>query len=223
MFIQDGQREAEKLNLEDSTVWVEDPRKIMEKQLNDAALVNNEEHMRDHHDRLKLMSNRAWAKDTKRRNLPNDWSERDAPLQNFGVEQDSPKEDDGVVKHEMMKCGSGGGAQMEKRTRKEAEWKLRTRRDRCLVSRVVHFAHGAAQRCAENCRGTDSVHYRVWCNDKSRNLECSETVEVLQNAENRKGGRCPCRDALALFHHSEQKQKEALVLQRALWWTRSHV
>ena len=49
----------------------------------------------------------------------------------------------------MMKCGNDGGARMEKRTRKEDEWKLRTRRDRSLESRVVHFAHGAAQRCAE--------------------------------------------------------------------------
>ena len=48
------------------------------------------------------MSNKAWAKnqsnDTKRKNLPNDWSERDAPLQSFGVEQDALKEYDGVVK-----------------------------------------------------------------------------------------------------------------------------
>ena len=192
MFTQDGQREAEKLNLEDSTVCVEDQRKIVEKQLSDAALVNYEEHMRDHHDTLKLMSNKAWAKkqsnDTKRRNLPNDWGERDAPLQCFGVEQDSLKEDDGLVKHDMMKCGSGGGARMEKRTRKDAEWKLRTRRDRSLASRVDHFAHGAAQRCAENCRGaTDSEHYRVWSNDKSSNSECSETVEVLQKCRKSKG------------------------------------
>ena len=42
MFIQDGQLEAVKLNQEDSTVCVEDQRKIVEKQLSDAALVNNE-------------------------------------------------------------------------------------------------------------------------------------------------------------------------------------
>ena len=29
---------------------------------------------------------------------------------------------------------------------------------------------------------------------KSPNLECSETGEVLQNAENRWGGRCPCQE-----------------------------
>ena len=101
MLIQDGTREAEKLNLEESTVCVEDQRKIVEKQLHGAALVNYEEFMRDHHDRLKLLSNKAWAKnqpnDTKGRNLPNDWGERDAPLQSFGAGQDSLKEDGGVV------------------------------------------------------------------------------------------------------------------------------
>ena len=90
MFIQDGQREAEKLNSEDSTVCVEDQRNIVEKQLSDAALVNYEEHMRDDHDRLKLMTNKAWAKnlsnDTEGRNLPNDWRKQDPPLQCFGVE-----------------------------------------------------------------------------------------------------------------------------------------
>ena len=73
----------------------------MEKQLHDAALVNYEEYMSDHHDRVKLLSNKALAKnlsnDTEGRNLPNDWGERDAPLQCFGVEQDSMKEDGGVV------------------------------------------------------------------------------------------------------------------------------
>ena len=101
MLIQDGTREAEKLNLEDSTVCVEDQRKIVEKQLHGAALVNYEEYMRDHHDRLKLLSNKAWAKnwhnDTEGRNLPNHWGEWDAPLQSFGAGQDSLKEDGGVV------------------------------------------------------------------------------------------------------------------------------
>ena len=58
MFIQDGTREAEKLNLEDSTVCVEDHRKIVENQLHDAALVNYEEHMRDHHDGSSLCPTR---------------------------------------------------------------------------------------------------------------------------------------------------------------------
>ena len=65
------------------------------------ALAIYEEYMSDYHTRLKLKSNKAWAKnqsnDTKGKNLPNDWSERDAPLRSFGVEQDSLKEYDGVV------------------------------------------------------------------------------------------------------------------------------
>ena len=99
MFTQDGQLEAVKLNQEDSTVCVEDQRKIVEKQLTVAALVHHEEHMRDHHDRLKLMPNKAWAKnqsnDAERKNLPNDWGERYAPLQCFGVEQDLGVEEHG--------------------------------------------------------------------------------------------------------------------------------
>ena len=37
----------------------------------------------------------------------------DAPLQCFGMEQDSLKKDDGVGLRDMMKCGIDGGAQME--------------------------------------------------------------------------------------------------------------
>ena len=33
-----------------------------------------------------------------------------------------------------------------------------------------------------------------------------QKLEVLQNAENRKGGRCPCRDALVSSYRSKQKQ-----------------
>ena len=172
MFTQDGQREAEKLNLEDSTVCVEDQRKIVEKQLHDAALVNYEEHMRDHHDRLKLMSNRAWAKnqsnDTERRNLPNDWVRTRCTLAMFWS---------------GTRFGSGG-ARMEKRTRKEAEWKLRTRRDPSLASRVVHFAHGAAQRCAEKL----SWWYRF------SSLPCVMQRQVSQSRVFRKcGSSAKCR------------------------------
>ena len=113
MFAQDdGELEAEKRNLEDQMVCVEDPRKIVEKQLSDlevetskladrvtAALVNYEQHMRDYHGRLKLMSNKASAKnqsnDTTRKNLPNHWREVDAPFHCFGMEIDSLKGDGG--------------------------------------------------------------------------------------------------------------------------------
>ena len=66
----------------------------------------------------------------------------------------------------MMKCGIDGRAQKKKRTRKEAKWKLRTRRDRSEMSRVGHFAHGPAHVQKKNCRrATDSIHCRVWCHD----------------------------------------------------------
>ena len=44
----------------------------------------------------------------------------DAPLQCFGMGQDSLKKDEEWV-GEMMKCGIDGTAQMEKWTRKEAK------------------------------------------------------------------------------------------------------
>ena len=60
--------------------------------------MNYEEHKRDHREKLKLMSNKAWARNqsngTKKTNLPNHQGDVDAPLQCFGVEIDSLKEDD---------------------------------------------------------------------------------------------------------------------------------
>ena len=61
---------------------------------------------------------------------------------------------------EMMKCGIDGRARIKKRTRKEAKWKQRTRRDRSVVSRVGHFAHGPAHRGVR-----DLIYCRVWCHD----------------------------------------------------------
>ena len=41
----------------------EETSKLANKQVQSpVGLVNNEEHMKDHHERLKLMSNKAWAK-----------------------------------------------------------------------------------------------------------------------------------------------------------------
>ena len=60
--------------------------------------MNNEEHKRDHREKLKLMSNKAWAKnqsnDPTRKTLPNHCREVDAPLQCFGMEIESLKEDE---------------------------------------------------------------------------------------------------------------------------------
>ena len=63
-----------------------------------------------------------------------------------------------------------------------------------------YFAHSAAQNDVQKTVVVPQIQYIAVCDAKtsSHNLVCSETVEVLQNAENRNGGRCPCRDALAL-------------------------
>ena len=62
--------------------------------------MNYEEHKRDNREKLKLMSNKAWAKnqsnDPTRKNLPNHCREVDAPLQCVGVEIDSLEGGDGV-------------------------------------------------------------------------------------------------------------------------------
>ena len=63
--------------------------------------MNYEEHKRDHREKLKLLSNKAWAKnqsnDPTRKNLPNHCREVDAPLQCVGMEIDSLKGGDGGV------------------------------------------------------------------------------------------------------------------------------
>ena len=66
-----------------------------------------------------------------------------------------------------MKCGIDGKVRnKETYTQKKQNWKQRTGRDRSVVSRVGHFAHGPAQGGARTCRGaTDSIHCRVWCHD----------------------------------------------------------
>ena len=60
--------------------------------------MNYEEHKRDHCEKLKLLSNKAWARiqsnDTTRINLPNYCRAVDAPLQCFGMEIESLKEDE---------------------------------------------------------------------------------------------------------------------------------
>ena len=46
---------------------------------------------------------------------------------------------------------------------------------------------------------------------RSHKLECSETVQVPQSAVIRYGGRCLCRDAEALSHHSKKRESLSLV------------
>ena len=61
-----------------------------------------EEHMEDHHERLKLILSLAWAKnqsnETQERNFPNDWSELYAFLQCFEEKKDSLREDEALLK-----------------------------------------------------------------------------------------------------------------------------
>ena len=102
-----------------------------------------------------------------------------------------------------MKCGIDGRAQKKKRTRKEAKWKQRTRRDRSVMSRVGHFAHGPAHVHKKKTVVVPQIQYIAVCDATtcSLNSECSETVEDdLQNAVQRWCGQCPCRDALAFSH-----------------------
>ena len=124
------------------------------------------------------------SNDTKRKILPNHWSEVDAPLQRFGMKQDSLKKDDAVVWHDMMKCGIDGRAQMEKRTRKEAKWKIRPRQDRSLRNRVVQFTNGAAQGGARTCRSaTDSVHCSLWLKDKFPQFRAFSKLSRFRKAQ----------------------------------------
>ena len=59
-----------------------------------------------------------------------------------------------------------------------------------------YFAHGAAQKDVQKTVVVPQIKYIAVCDatTSSPNLECSETVEVLQNAINRKGGQWPCQE-----------------------------
>ena len=166
-----------------------------------AALVIHEEHMSDYHTRLKLILHMAWAKnqsnDTSRKNLPNQARSGCTLAMSWNGNRFTERRW-GVGWKEMMKCGIDGRAQKKKRTRKVAKWKQRTRRDRSVMSRVGHFAHGPAH----VQKKTVVVCDVTTC---SLNSECSETLEDdLQNAAQRWCGQCPCSDALAF---SDKKRR----------------
>ena len=207
----DEQREAEKLNQEDIMVCVEDQKLCQKNQkmwkgnsMNWKKKQANwqiDEHMSNYHERR---VQQGLGEEFKERSCQT----RDATLAKFRSGNRFTGRRWVVVWKEMMNCGIDGRARMEKRTQKEATCKQRTRRDRSLVSRVGNFAHSAAQRCAEKCRGATDIQYIAVCHGKtnSRNLECSETVEAdLQNAVQRWSGQCLSRNAEAFSHHSKEK------------------
>ena len=186
-----GQLEAARLNLKDSMVCVEDQRKkivletpiIGERQLNGleektskledrvtAALVIYEEHMSDYQKKLKLILHMAWAKnqsnDTKRKNLPNHWHQVVAPLQRFGMEIDSLKEDEEWVEKRWWSVGLM--EEHRKRNEHEKNANGNNGRDETVVWWVeLVILHMVLLMCKKkNCRGaTDSIHCRVWCHD----------------------------------------------------------
>ena len=68
-----------------------------------------------------------------------------------------------------------------------------------------YFAHGAAQKDVQKTVVVPQIQYIAVCDitTSSPILQCSETVDGLQNAINRWCGQCPCRDALAFFDHKK--------------------
>ena len=210
-------------------VCVEDQRKkivletpkIVERQLNGleektskledrvtAALVIYEEHMSDYQTKLKLILHMAWAKnqsnDTKRKNLPNHWHQVVAPLQRFGMEIDSLKEDEEWVEKRWWSVG----LMEEHRKRNEHEKKPNENngRDETVVWWVeLVILHMVLLMCKKKKTVVvPQIQYIAVCDATtcSLNSECSKTVEDdLQKAAQRWGGQCPCCDALAFSHH----------------------
>ena len=188
-------------------VCVEDPRKIVEKQLSDleeetskledrvtAALVICEEHMRDHHEKLKFMSNEAWAKNL-RREIAKSLERRGCTLAMFWNGNRFTGRRWGVGWKEMMKCVIDGrstdGETHTKRSQMKTTDETRPKSEKSSCS-IYQWC------CSRWCKNLSWCHRfnTLPCGGKtsSKNLECSETVEDLQNAVQRWCGQCPCRD-----------------------------
>ena len=107
--------------------------------------------------------------------------------------------------HEIMRCGNDRRAQMENRTRKEAKWKQRTRRDRSLVKSSCPLCTWCCSRWRKNlswCHRFSTLPFvmerqiiSIWSVQKLWKMTCSNAVQ-------RWSGHCPCRDAEAFSHHS---------------------
>ena len=163
------------------------------------------------HTKPKLISDSAWAKnqsnDTEGKNLPNHWCEVDAPLQCFGMEIDSLKEDEVWFKKRWWSVGlmeEHGWRNRHEETpnenygRDQTEvWPIELFNVPMVLLKVVQELVVVPQiQCTAVCDGKTS----------SLNLECSETVEVPQTAIQRKGGQCPCRGAEAFFPPFKKKK-----------------
>ena len=73
-----------------------------------------------------------------------------------------------------------------------------------------YFTHSAAQKDVQKTVVVPQIKYIAVCDATTTSPKlqvCSETVEVLRNAVNRQGGRCPCCDAFAFSHNSKQAKK----------------
>ena len=214
-----GQLEAVKLNLEDSMVSVEDKKEGRAKNKNlwkDNSMTwkRKQANWKIESPRLSSSTKSTWVtaregssvfrtwlgRRTNPTILKNEFAKsqgrRGCTLAMFWNEIESLKEDEWWNKKEMMKCGIDGRARMEKRTRREAKWQQRTRRDRSLTSRVVQFYQWC---CSRWCRS--------WCHRFSTSLIVMERQIPLQNAIQRWCDQCPCRDALVVPTIQNKKKK----------------
>ena len=138
--------------------------------------------------RSSSVSNKAWAKnqsnDTKGRNLPNDWSERDAPLQSFGVEQDSLKEYDGVVNTKWWSVGMieehGWGNGYEKKANENCG------RDKTVVWWVeLVILHMVLLNDVQKIVVVPQIQYIVVCDATTNSPKlqvCSETLDICSKS-----------------------------------------
>ena len=173
------------------------------------------------------MSNMAWAKnrynDTKGKNLPNHWSEVHPPLQCFGMDIDSLKEDDGVVITIWWSVGVMEEHRWRNGHEKMPNGKLRMRRDRSLRNRVVQFTvllkvvqeSVVVPQSSTLPLVMERQVPSIWCVQKLsrfRKAQYNDKVVIVFLVMQRL---CPTIQ--------KEKRKLDCVLQRALWRARLHV
>ena len=159
--------------------------------------------------RSSFVSNKACSKnqsnDTKGQNLPSDWSERDAPLQSFGVEQDSLKEYDGVVNTKWWSVGMieehGWGNGYEKKPNENYG------RHKTVVWWVeLVILHMVLLNDVQKIFVVHQIQYIAVCDATTNSPKlqmCSETVDICSKSME---WSMSCRGAEAPSHHSKQKK-----------------